>query len=146
MSPIAISARSTSARHGRHQDEQEPEQAITLAADVDETARLIKGAKTDSERHITYDPVTRPEVSSLLLLAARCQNRAPEQVAADIGPAGAAALKKVVTESVNEYLAPIRARRTEYGQDAATSARRCARATSVPERWPTPLSPRCEPP
>ncbi|RGC68186.1 Tryptophan--tRNA ligase 2 [Micromonospora sp. MW-13] len=93
--------------------------AITLAADTDETARLIKGAKTDSERHISYDPVTRPEVSSLLLLAALCQNRTPQQVAADIGSAGAAALKKTVTESVNEYLAPIRARRAGYAQDRA---------------------------
>ena len=93
--------------------------AIALAADADETARLLKGAKTDSERHITYDPATRPEVSSLLLLAALCQNRTPEQVAADIGSAGAAALKKTVTESVNEYLTPIRARRTEYAQDRA---------------------------
>jgi tryptophanyl-tRNA synthetase len=91
--------------------------AIALAADADETARLLKGAKTDSERHITYDPATRPEVSSLLLLAALCQNRTPRQVAEDIGSAGAAALKKTVTESVNEYLAPIRARRTEYAQD-----------------------------
>ncbi|MEU7240395.1 tryptophan--tRNA ligase [Streptomyces sparsogenes] len=91
--------------------------AITLAADADETARLIKGAKTDSERHITYDPATRPEVSSLLLLAALCQGRTPEQVASDIGSAGAAALKRTVTESVNEYLAPIRARRAEFARD-----------------------------
>ncbi|NUW32437.1 tryptophan--tRNA ligase [Nonomuraea sp. SMC257] len=91
--------------------------AITLAADADETARLIKGAKTDSERFITYDPVTRPEVSSLLLLTALCQNRAPEQIAAEIGSAGAAALKRTVTEAVNEFLAPIRARRTELAQD-----------------------------
>ena len=91
--------------------------AIVLAADADETARLVKGAKTDSERHITYDPVTRPEVSSLLLLTALCQNRTPQQVADDIGSAGAAALKKTVTEAVNEYLAPIRARRTEFAQD-----------------------------
>ena len=93
--------------------------AITLAADADETARLLKGAKTDSERYITYDPVARPEVSSLLLLAGLCQNRAPEQVAADIGPMGAAELKRTVTEAVNEYLAPIRARRAEYAQDRA---------------------------
>jgi tryptophanyl-tRNA synthetase len=93
--------------------------AITLAADADETARLIKGAKTDSERCITYDPSTRPEVSSLLLLAALCQNRTPQQVASDIGSAGAAALKKTVTEAVNEYLAPIRARRSEYARDRA---------------------------
>ena len=93
--------------------------AITLAATADETARLVRGAKTDSERHITYDPATRPEVSSLLLLAALCQGRTPQQVADDIGSAGAAALKKTVTESVNEYLAPIRARRTEHAQDRA---------------------------
>lgn len=93
--------------------------AISLAADADETTRLIKGAKTDSERHITYDPVTRPEVSSLLLLAALCQNQTPQRVAADIGSAGAAALKRTVTEAVNEYLAPIRARRTQYARDRA---------------------------
>ncbi|MFC7831048.1 tryptophan--tRNA ligase [Streptomyces sp. NPDC057375] len=93
--------------------------AIALAADADETARLIKGAKTDSERHITYEPAARPEVSSLLLLAALCQNRTPQEVAADIGSAGAAALKKTVTEAVNEYLAPIRARRAEYAQNRA---------------------------
>ena len=32
-------------------------------------------------------------------------------------PAGAAALKQVVTEAVNEYLAPIRARRAQYAED-----------------------------
>jgi len=93
--------------------------AITLAAGADETARLLKGAKTDSERHITYDPAGRPEVASLLLLAALCQGRTPEEVAGDIGSAGAAALKKTVTEAVNEYLAPIRARRAEYARDRA---------------------------
>ncbi|MFC9392397.1 tryptophan--tRNA ligase [Streptomyces sp. NPDC057027] len=93
--------------------------SIALAAGADETARLIRGAKTDSERHIAYDPAGRPEVSSLLLLAALCQGRTPEEVADDIGSAGAAALKRTVTESVNEYLAPIRSRRAEYAQDRA---------------------------
>ncbi|MEU3032580.1 tryptophan--tRNA ligase [Streptomyces incarnatus] len=91
--------------------------SVVLAADADETARLLKGAKTDSERRITYDPANRPEVSSLLLLAALCQGRTPEEIASDIGSAGAAALKKTVTEAVNEYLAPIRARRAEYARD-----------------------------
>ncbi len=91
--------------------------AISLSATADETARLLKGAKSDSDRNITYDPANRPEVSSLLLLASLCQGRTPQEVAAGIGAAGAAALKKTVTESVNEYLAPIRARRAEYAQD-----------------------------
>ena len=91
--------------------------AVTIATDADETARLIKKAKTDSERPISYDPATRPEVSSLLLLTALCQGRTPEEVAGDIGDAGAAALKKAVTEAVNEFLVPIRARRAEYAKD-----------------------------
>ncbi|MER7918452.1 MULTISPECIES: tryptophan--tRNA ligase [unclassified Streptomyces] len=101
--------------------------SLVLAATADETARLLKGAKTDSERRITYDPATRPEVSSLLLLAALCQGRTPEEVASDIGAAGAAALKKTVTEAVNEYLAPIRARRAEYARDRG-ELRRALRA------------------
>ena len=44
--------------------------AIPLRAGEDETARLIRSAKTDAERRITYDPVRRPEVSSLMLTAA----------------------------------------------------------------------------
>ncbi|WSR60256.1 tryptophan--tRNA ligase [Streptomyces sp. NBC_01198] len=91
--------------------------AIALAASADETARLIRGAKTDADRHITYDPVNRPEVSSLVLLAALCLGRDPHQIADDIGNAGAATLKNTVSEAVNEYLAPIRARRKQLAQD-----------------------------
>lgn len=91
--------------------------AVALSDDVDETARLIRGAKTDSLRHITYEPATRPEVSSLVLLAALCLDRDPHDVAQDIGSGGAGVLKRTVTEAVNEYLAPIRARRVECAQD-----------------------------
>jgi tryptophanyl-tRNA synthetase len=91
--------------------------AIALSATADQTAQLIKRAKTDAHRHITYEPDTRPDVSNLVLLAALCQDRDPHQVAEDIGTGGAAALKQVVTEAVNEFLRPIRARRTEYATD-----------------------------
>lgn len=87
--------------------------AIMLSADEDETAKLIKKAKTDSERFITYDPENRPEVANLLTLAALSTGRKPEEIAAEIGDAGAGQLKKVVTESLNEYLRPLRARRKE---------------------------------
>jgi tryptophanyl-tRNA synthetase len=92
--------------------------AIALAATPDETARLIKGARTDADRHITYDPQARPGVSGLVQLAALCLDRDPHEVAAEIGPAGAAALKRTVTEAVNEFLAPMRARRAAYAQDS----------------------------
>jgi len=91
--------------------------AIELRASSDETARLIRTAKTDSQRHISYDPAGRPEVSSLVLLAALCAQRDPESVAAEIGDGGAAALKRVVTEAVNERFAPVRARRAELARD-----------------------------
>ncbi len=64
--------------------------AIAISATADETARLISAAKTDADRHITYDPPQRPEVSNLVLLAALCQDRRPEAIASEIGPAAAA--------------------------------------------------------
>ncbi|GAA1241905.1 tryptophan--tRNA ligase [Kitasatospora nipponensis] len=91
--------------------------AIALGADEDETAALIRGAKTDTERRIGYDPAHRPEVSSLLLLAALCQGRDPHAVAEEIGDGGSAGLKALVTESVNEHLRPLRKRRAEFAQD-----------------------------
>jgi tryptophanyl-tRNA synthetase len=87
--------------------------AIALSATADETARLIRAAKTDSDRHITYDPIGRPGVSNLVLLAALCLGRQPEEVAADLRTAGSAALKRLVTEAVNERFRSIRARRDE---------------------------------
>jgi tryptophanyl-tRNA synthetase len=85
--------------------------AIPLSASADETAGLIARAKTDSERRITYDPVHRPEVSNLVLLAALCLDRAPEAVAEEVGDAGSAALKRLVIDAVNERFRDIRARR-----------------------------------
>ena len=93
---------------------------VPLSATADETARLIRGAQTDSERHISYDPSARPEVSSLVLLGALCLEQDPREFAAGIGAGqgvGAAALKATVTAAVNDRLAPIRARRAEYARD-----------------------------
>ncbi len=91
--------------------------AIMLSSTVDETANLIKKAKTDSERMITYDPEKRPEVSNLLMLISLCTGESPEAVAERIGDGGAGKLKAELTESLNEYLRPIRARRAELEQN-----------------------------
>ena len=91
--------------------------AIALAASADETTRLIRGAKTDAERHVSYEPERRPEVSNLVLLAALALGRSPGDVAASIGTGGAAVLKDTVAAAVNELLAPVRARRAEYARD-----------------------------
>jgi tryptophanyl-tRNA synthetase len=51
---------------------------------------------------ITYEPDRRPEVSNLVLVAALCQERSPEAVAAEIDGDGEAGLKRVLAEAVNE--------------------------------------------
>jgi tryptophanyl-tRNA synthetase len=91
--------------------------AIALRATEDETARLVRGARTDSDPHIAYEPATRPEVSNLVLLAALAEGQPPEAVAQEIGGGGAAALKRRVTEALNERLRPTRARRAELAAD-----------------------------
>ncbi|HEX9064745.1 MAG TPA: tryptophan--tRNA ligase [Streptosporangiaceae bacterium] len=90
--------------------------AIALSATPDETFRLIRAARTDARRDISYEPAARPEVSSLVLLAALCTGRDPAQVAAEIG-GGAAELKQVVTEAVNDRFRPLRSRRAELAAD-----------------------------
>jgi tryptophanyl-tRNA synthetase len=89
---------------------------IALGATADETAALIHRAPTDSARLITYEPRRRPGVAALLQVAAACLGAAPEDVAAGIG-GGAAALKRLTTEAVNEYLRPIRQRRAQFAAD-----------------------------
>lgn len=90
---------------------------IEIGMDADTTAKLIKKAVTDSDRHITYDPANRPEVSNLLMLASLCTGREPVELAAEIGDGGGGTLKKIVTDAVNEFFAPIRARRVELAAD-----------------------------
>ncbi|MDR1355058.1 MAG: tryptophan--tRNA ligase [Propionibacteriaceae bacterium] len=110
---------------------------IEIGMDADSTARLIKKAITDSERRITYDPLHRPEVSNLLLLAALTTGNTPTEIAAEIADGGAGMLKKLVTEAVNEFFAPIRARRAELIADPGylqqVLATGNAKATAVAE-------------
>ncbi len=91
--------------------------AIMLCASEDETASLIKKAKTDANRKITYDPENRPEVSNLLTLISLSTGKTPETIAEEIGDGGSGTLKKVLTESLNEYLRPLRKKRTELEQN-----------------------------
>jgi len=91
--------------------------AIELRASADETARLVRRAKTDTERVITYEPERRPEVANLLLLASLCTGTDPQVIADSLGDAGAGALKALVTEAVNEHLRPLRDRRAELVAD-----------------------------
>jgi tryptophanyl-tRNA synthetase len=85
--------------------------SVPIRATPDETVRLLKVAKTDSERFITYEPARRPEVANLLLLTALCRETTPEAVAAEIGAAGGVALKCAAADAINDRLGAVRERR-----------------------------------
>lgn len=91
--------------------------AIMLSATEDETAKLIKKAKTDQDRNITYDPVNRPEVANLLSLISLCTGEEPEYIAQRIGDGGGGMLKNILTEAMNEKLRPLRQERARLEAD-----------------------------
>ena len=91
--------------------------SIMLGATAEETAKLIKKSKSDSDRNIYFDKENRPEVSALLTTAALCSGRTEVEIAEEIGDGGAGMLKRIVTESVNGFLAPHRERRAQYEND-----------------------------
>ena len=85
--------------------------AVFLCNTEDETAALIKKAKTDSTRQITFDPVGRPAVANLLTLISLCTGEEPASIAERIGDKGGSELKRQVTDALNEKLRPLRERR-----------------------------------
>jgi len=90
---------------------------IMLGAGEDETAAAIRGARTDGLRHITFDPHARPQVANLLSIVGALAGRDPRDVADRIGDGGAAALKDLAIETVNESLRALRHRRAELLTD-----------------------------
>ncbi|WP_421743278.1 tryptophan--tRNA ligase [Cellulomonas sp.] len=90
---------------------------IELRATADQTVRAIRSAKTDTDRHITYDPASRPEVANLLLLASLCTGVPPEAIADEVGSRGAGHLKALVADALVDHLAPLRARRALFAAE-----------------------------
>ena len=83
---------------------------IEIGMDADTTAKLIKKAVTDSDRlhHLRSGEPSRgvePGHAGRAVHGARPGGRSPTEV----GNGGGGGLKKLVTESVNEFFAPIRA-------------------------------------
>ena len=96
--------------------------AIDLSMTEDETAAAIRRTITDIDRLISFDPQSRPGVSALLSTAALCLGKRPEEIAAQIGDQGSGELKRLTTDAVNSFLAPIRARRAELAQDSGLAS------------------------
>jgi tryptophanyl-tRNA synthetase len=110
--------------------------AIALSDERDVIAAKLRGARTDSDRSITFDPQRRPEVATLLTIAALCSGRAPQEVAADIGDGGGSALKAATLEAVDALLAPIRERRAAVSEEDVQRVlkRGIATATDIADR------------
>jgi tryptophanyl-tRNA synthetase len=89
--------------------------AIALSDDTDAVAAKIRGARTDSDRTITFEPESRPEIANLLTIAALCSGSSPEQIAVEVGSGGAAQLKALTIDAVEALLTPVRARRATVG-------------------------------
>jgi tryptophanyl-tRNA synthetase len=106
---------------------------IALSDGPDVVAQRIRRARTDSDPFITFDPERRPGIAALLRLAALCSGRSPEDVAAQIGSRGAAALKALTTDAVCEFLRPLQMRRAEVDDAAVTDVlcRGIARARDI---------------
>jgi tryptophanyl-tRNA synthetase len=110
---------------------------IALRDAPDVVAARIRRARTDVDPRIVFDPDGRPEIAVLLRLAALCTGRSPQDVAAEIGDRGAAALKALTTEAVCDFLRPVRERRaavddavvTEVLRSGIARARETAAAT-----------------
>jgi tryptophanyl-tRNA synthetase len=105
--------------------------AISLSMSEDQTAAAIHRARTDSDRRITFDPAGRPGVSALLSTAAVCLDSSPEALAEEIGDGGSGRLKAVTTAAVNDFLAPLRARRRDLARDPDAVRSVLSRGTAV---------------
>nr|WP_245553684.1 tryptophan--tRNA ligase [Demetria terragena] len=92
---------------------------IPLRASADETVALVRKARTDTDRRITFDRERRPEVANLLTVGAAFLGTSPESLASEIGDAGGAELKRRVASAVNDALAEHRRRRLELEADPA---------------------------
>lgn len=104
-----------------------PASRILVTDTPEQIRKKIRGAVTDSDRSVTFDPVERRGVANLLSILSACQNQSaltgndanvvaeedvhPEILASHLtaqGISGHAQLKMIVADAVIEKLAPIR--------------------------------------
>ncbi len=81
----------------------------------EEIDRKVRKAVTDTETEVRYDPPTKPGVSNLLEVLAAATGDKPETLAAGYRDYGS--LKKAVSESLVEMLAPVRERAERLRRD-----------------------------
>lgn len=90
---------------------------IGLGDTADRTAAIVRSAQTDSNRRITFEPATRPQVANLLSVIGELTGLDPVVVATEIGDGGAVELKRRAIEAINDTLAPLRRSRADLLAD-----------------------------
>lgn len=87
--------------------------AIFLSDTPEETTEKLKIAKTDSESYLSYEPEKRPEISNLILIYSLIHNIVPQEAVKDLGNINYNAFKQKLAGDMNEFLAPIREKRSD---------------------------------
>ncbi|WP_375326774.1 tryptophan--tRNA ligase [Candidatus Tisiphia endosymbiont of Nemotelus uliginosus] len=81
---------------------------INLSDSRDQIAQKIKKAKTDNLANMSYDHVSRPEISNLIDIYSSLSDRAIDQIVLDYQDSGFAKFKQDLTEILISKIFPIR--------------------------------------
>ena len=97
----------------------EPKGTINIMDDSALTAKKIKGAVTDLDNEIRFDPENKPGVSNLLGIYSAVSGKSIESVVSELSGKGYGDLKSTVSDAVLAVIEPIRARANELLSDEA---------------------------
>ncbi|EYE97290.1 tryptophan--tRNA ligase MSW1 [Aspergillus ruber CBS 135680] len=110
---------------------------ILLSDTPEDIHRKIKGALTDSEPQLKYDPDNRPGVSNLIEILAHFEGKSCEEVVSEFQHSSLGALKGHVASRIANHLQPIRERyialienKTGYLEDVANQGSQVARSNA----------------
>jgi tryptophanyl-tRNA synthetase len=81
------------------------------------TAKKIKGAVTDLDNEIRFDPENKPGVSNLLGIYSAVSGKSIESVVSELSGKGYGDLKSTVSDAVLAVIEPIRERANELLSD-----------------------------
>lgn len=124
----------TSKMSKSHTDERS---RILLTDTPEEIHRKLKGALTDSEPQIAYDPNYRPGVSNLIEILGYFEDKSCDEVALEFQDSSLRALKEHVANKISNRLQPIREKyfslvenKTGYVEAVANEGAQAARSNA----------------
>ena len=100
--------------------EDSPQGTILVLEDLDQVAKKIRRAVTDTDTEVRFDPTEKPGVSNLLSILSACTGEDPVVAASRFTRYGD--LKNACAEAVVETLRPIQQRYAELAADPSGTA------------------------